>query len=272
MSGWKIQKFFGDLLYDLRSRNLLPVVVMLAVGVVAVPFLISRGSSGNGAVSVGPSASAVSSPEAENAVVAYHPPGIRNLKTRLNDLGPKNPFVQQFTGGGSQADGSSSTTLDGVVPNSGSIPGLNGVGTGGGGSGGSGSNGNSGGNGSSGGGGGGKTQTVYSYYQTDITIGEAGGTAVPAHNLRQFQFLPSPDKPALVYLGTASSGRQALFLVSKDVTSVGGNGVCFPSADECQLLGLNAGTGADFYYAPDGKTYHVQVTRIRRVTSSKPPG
>jgi hypothetical protein len=269
MSAWKVQKFFGDLVYDLRSRNLLPVVLMLAVGIVAVPFLISRGSSGNGTVSVGPSASAVTSPEAQNAVVAYHPPGIRNLKQRLNDLGPKNPFVQQFAGSGSQAAGSSSTTLDGVVPNTGSIPGLNGAGTGGGGStGGSGGSGNSGGSGSSGGG---NTQTVYSYYQTDITIGEAGGTPVPAHNLTQFQFLPSPDKPALVYLGTASSGKQALFLVSKDVPSVGGNGVCFPSADACQLLGLNAGAGADFYYGPDGKTYHVQVTKIKHVTSSKPP-
>ena len=72
-------------------------------------------------------------------------------------------------------------------------------------------------------------------------------------------------------MGTAASGQQALFLVSKDVSSVGGNGTCFPTADECQLLGLNAGTGADFYYAPDGKTYHVQVTRIKHVTSSKPP-
>ncbi len=273
MSPWKVQKFFGDLVYDLRSRNLLPIVIMLAVGIVAVPILVSSGSSGSDSVSLGPTASAVSSPEAENAVVAYHPPGIRNLKSRLNDLSAKNPFIQQFTGGGSKGGGSSSTTLDGVAPNSGSIPGVNGVGTntgsGNGGSGGSGGSGSSGGGG--GGGGGGKTQTVYSYYQTDVTIGEAGGTPVPAHNLKQFQFLPSADKPALVYLGTASSGSQALFLVSRDVTSVGGKGVCFPTADACQLLGLSPGAGADFYYSPDGKTYHVQVTKIKHVTSSKPP-
>ncbi len=41
---WKVQKFFGDLVYDLRSRNLLPVVIMLVVAIVAVPFLISSGS------------------------------------------------------------------------------------------------------------------------------------------------------------------------------------------------------------------------------------
>ena len=153
MSLWKVQKFFGDLFYDLRSRNLLPIVIMLAVGILAVPILISSSSSsGNGSVSLGPSASAVSSPEAENAVVAYHPPGIRNLKSRLNDLSAKNPFIQQFTGGGAKAAGSSSTTVSGVVPNSGSIPGLNGVGTN---TGSGNSGGGSGGSGSSGGGGGG---------------------------------------------------------------------------------------------------------------------
>jgi hypothetical protein len=269
MSGWKVQKFFGDLLYDLRSRNLLPVVIMLAVGIVAVPFLIARGSNGDSSVSLGPTASAaVSSPLAENAVVAYHPPGLRNAKKRLNDLGSKNPFIQQYTNTGSKSGGTS-TTLDGVVPSTGSIPGLNGLpGGGGGSSGGSGSGGGKSGNGSSGG----KTKTVYTYYVTNVTVSD--GTAAPAsiNNVRQFQYLPNDATPVLVYLGTASAGKQALFLVSKDVTSVGGNGTCFPSADACQLLGLNIGAGADLLYGPDGKTYHLQVTKIKRVNSSQPPG
>ncbi len=267
MKTWKVQKFFEDLLYDLRSRNLLPVVIMLVVGIIAVPILISRGSHADSGASLGPSSGAVASPLTQNAVVAYHPPGLRNAKQRLNDLSPKNPFIQQFTvsskSGTSSSSGASGTSLDQVT----AFPGDYGNNTS---SGGSGNNGGSGGGGK-GSSGGGKTQTVYSYYQTDVTIGEAGGQSVAAHNLAQFQFLPSPDKPALVYMGTASAGRQALFLVAKDVTSVGGSGVCFPTADECQLLGLTAGAGADFYYAPDGKTYHVQVTRIKHVTSSKPP-
>ncbi len=73
-------------------------------------------------------------------------------------------------------------------------------------------------------------------------------------------------------MGTASGGKQALFLVSKDVTSVGGNGVCFPSADDCQLLGLNAGKGADLIYGPDGKTYHLQVVGSSASTARQPPG
>jgi hypothetical protein len=91
------------------------------------------------------------------------------------------------------------------------------------------------------------------------------------NDVKPFQFLPSPDRPVLTYIGTVS-GSQAVFLVSKDVSGVGGEGTCFPSVDACQLLGLNAGKGADLIYGPDGKTYHVQVLRVRRVTGSKPPG
>jgi hypothetical protein len=263
MSGWKVQKFFGDLVYDLRSRNLLPVVIMLAVGIVAVPFLISRGSNDSSADLAPATSAAVSSPLTKNAVVAYHAPGLRNAKKRLNDLASKNPFIQQFTPKAS-GSGGSSTTLD----VQGSIPGINDGSGGTGGSGGSnGSGGGKDGDGSSGG----KTQTVYTYYVTNVTVSD-GGAPAPVNNVRQFQFLPNDATPVLTYLGTASAGKQALFLVSKDVTSVGGNGVCFPSADACQLLGLNAGAGADLLYAPDGKTYHLQVTKIKRVNSSQPPG
>ena len=262
MNGWKVQKFFGDLVYDLRSRNLLPVVLMLVVGMIAVPILISGSGSKGPDVSLSGPASVPSAPEAENAVVSYHP-GVRNLKKRLNDLGPRNPFIQQYTVKDKTASSSGSTTvMDTVTSSTGPVGGNTGS------SGGSGSgSGGKGGNGSSGG----KTQTVYTYYLTDVTVSD-GGAPATLHSITQFQFLPSQATPVLVYMGTASAGKQALFLVSKDVTSVGGNGVCFPSADACQLLGLNAGAGADLLYGPDGKTYHLQVTKIKRVNSSQPPG
>ena len=99
---------------------------------------------------------------------------------------------------------------------------------------------------------------------------EAGTQLTEMDNVKPFQFLPSPDKPVLTYIGTVG-GTQAVFLVSKDVTSIGGDGTCFPSVDACQLLGINAGKGADLIYGPDQKTYHVQVLRVRRVTSANPP-
>ena len=102
-------------------------------------------------------------------------------------------------------------------------------------------------------------------------MGEAGGTLTPFNKIPQFTLLPSTTVPVLVYLGTSSGGSQAIFLVAKDVSGVGGEGICYPTPDSCQLLGLSAGKGADLIYAVDNKTYHVQVVRIKRVVSSKPP-
>ena len=96
MKPWKSKKFFGDLVYDLRNRNLLLVVLMLLVAIVAVPLLISKSSSGNAPspLDLGAQTSGTS-PETENAVVAYHP-GVRNFKSRLKDLSAKDPFKEQF--------------------------------------------------------------------------------------------------------------------------------------------------------------------------------
>src|SRR5215211_5737322 len=96
MKAWKVQKFFGDVVYDLRSRGLLPVVILLVVALVAVPMLISRGSKDSSASSLQPSSAvAEAAPETQNAVVSYSP-GIRDYKKRLDDLSPKDPFRQQF--------------------------------------------------------------------------------------------------------------------------------------------------------------------------------
>jgi hypothetical protein len=258
---WKVQKFFGDVVYDLRSRNLLLPVLALLVAVVAVPVLIMKGSDGSGGgFGLGSSASATSTPETENAVVAYHP-GVRNYKKRLNHLGAKDPFTQQFTNPVAPPSTSGSDQLAQALSGS-STTGSTGVGGGSTNSGGS--------------TGGGKTRvkvthtTTYYWWESDVQVGEAGTPLATHNNVKPFDFLPSPDKPVLTYIGTLS-GHQAIFLVSKDVSSIGGEGTCFPSVDACQLLGLNAGKGADLIYGPDGKTYHVQVLRVRRVTSSKPP-
>jgi hypothetical protein len=261
---WKLQKFAGDVVYDLRSRNLLLPAVALLVALVAVPILVAKGGSDGSSTSFGAfgSASAESTPETESAVVAYHP-GVRNYKERLNHLNAKDPFTQQFT---NPPASSTSSSTDELAQALGSSSTGESTGVGGGSTGGSG-----------GGSGGGKSpgkvtqqKTTYYWWQADVQVGEAGTQLATMNNVKPFQFLPSPDKPVLTFIGTVG-GNQAVFLVSKDVSSIGGEGTCFPSVDACQLLGLNVGKGADLIYGPDGKTYHVQVLNVRRVTSSKPP-
>jgi hypothetical protein len=257
MKPWRIQKFFGDVVYDLRQRNLLLVGIMLVVAIVAVPVLISASGPGAspGPVGLTANASAEAHPEGESAVLAYQP-GVRNFKQRLNDLSSKDPFKQQYSAAAATApaldQGTSTST-------SGSTPGTTLGSTGSGGTGGNGS-------GKSKGKTKVKTETQTVVYETDVLVGESGGALTRLNRIPQFQFLPGPDKPVLVYLGTTSGGTQALFLVSTDVSSVGGQGTCFPTADKCQLLGLNPGQSADMAYTPDGKTYHVQVAQIKRFT------
>lgn len=262
MKPWKVQKLFEDLVWDLRSRNLLLPAIALVIGIVAVPVLLARSSSSDVPAVSGAGvavSSASASPEGQSAVVAYDP-GVRNFKQRLRGLASKDPFRQQFpavTEAAGSASGSASTS-SGSTSSSTSVPSTGGgvVDTG------------SSGGGSDGGshrGGKRKTVTRNVTYQTSVLVGESGGVMNMINGVAQFAFLPAADRPVLVYLGTSEGGSQAIFMVSREVTSVGGTGTCFPAADQCQLLGLNAGAAAELIYGPDGKTYSVQVTRIKRV-------
>jgi hypothetical protein len=264
---WKLQKFAADVVYDLRSRNLLLPVVALLVAIVAVPILLKSNSSSEPVPSLGVASSSTVAGPGDSAVVAYRP-GVRNYKQRLKNLAAKDPFRSQFTKP-APSSGSGSDSLADALGGSSTGGGSTGVGGGSTGSGGS----DAGGGGKGGGKSPGKVvkqKTTYFWWQSDVQVGESGTQLATMNNVKPFQFLPSPELPVLTYIGTVS-GNQAVFLVSKDVQSIGGEGTCFPSVDACQLLGLNAGKGADLIYGPDGKTYHVQVLRVKRVTSSKPP-
>ncbi len=71
MKTWKIQKFGSDLLYDLRSRGLLPLAAVLVVAIVAAPFVISKMSSSDPRPRSPPikSAAVKAAPEGQSAVV-----------------------------------------------------------------------------------------------------------------------------------------------------------------------------------------------------------
>lgn len=249
MKTWKLQKFGSDLVYDLRSRGLLPLVVLLLVAIVAAPILISKmGGSDEASVPAGANAAAKTKipPETQAAVVTYSP-GVRNYKQRLSDDSSKNPFDAQYTnsesggGGGSAAAGSAQE----------------GSGTGG-------------------------TGTIkltethhtthfYFYYLTDVRSGESGTELKRQNKIDAFTILPSEAAPVAVFLGVAKGGKQAVFSVSRQVTAVAGDGVCYPSPDSCELLGLEAGTGADLSFSVDNKVYRLEVARIKFVRSQKPP-
>jgi hypothetical protein len=261
MKPWKVQKFFGDIVYDLRSRGLLPVVILLLVAMVAVPVLISRGSKDSTASSLQPASAAVSAaPETENAVVSYSP-GVRNYKRRLNDLSAKDPFQQQFAHSAASAAQQSALTTS-VPTSSGSATSSAGTGTSGsatavsGGSGGS--------SGSTGGGSGQKKKTKVTY-QVNVLAGDVNSTLTPFNDVAVMTPLPSPTTPVVLYYGLTSDNKQAQFLVSNKVTGINGPGTCIPSPDDCALLTLGPGQSEDLAYAGDGKTYRIVVAAIKTI-------
>jgi hypothetical protein len=258
MKAWKLQKFFGDVVYDLRNRGLLPVVVLLLIAMVAIPVVISRGASSSGPSLQPAGATAESVPEAQQAVVSYSP-GVREYKKRLQGLEAKDPFHQQFaaaaaaagqlTGTDVGATGSADTTgaTGSPITSSGS---------------GTGSTESTGSTGGSKKKKKKKSSSGAYTYQTDLAAGESSATLTPFTNVAPMTTLPSATAQVLIYFGNTADNLSSLFLVSNKVTQVSGQGVCLPNPDDCALLSLSAGQTEDLVYAGDGKTYRVQVVRI----------
>lgn len=254
MKPWKVQKFFGDVVYDLRSRGLLPVVIVLLVAMVAVPMLISRGSrDSSSAASLQPTAGTVApAPEGERAVVSYIP-GIRDYKKRLNDLSPKDPFRQQFAHSAAAASQLNSTVSTATPTGSATSTSESGTTT-------------STGGGSSSTGKKKKAKPVSVTYQVDVLAGDVNAALTPFKNVASMTPLPSQSAPAVIYFGLTSDHKQAMFLVSNRVDSLNGPGTCVPAPDDCALLTLAPGQSEDLLYTQDGKTYRLVVARIKRFT------
>jgi hypothetical protein len=260
MKPWKIQKFFGDVVYDLRSRGLLPIAILLVVAMLAVPLLITHGSSSESSgSSLQPTAEASdAASETQPAVVSYNP-GIRDYRKRLDDLSPKNPFRQQFAQSAAKASqlestatpasastGTSSTAI-GTPTGSSDTP-------------------------ASTGGSSNKSKkkkqqksfpTTYSY-SLNVMAGDVTIPLTPFDNVPALTPLPGPTTPVVVYYGLSSDNAKALFLVSNKASGLTGPGTCLPAPDDCALLALAPGQSEDMLYGVDGKTYRVVVAEIKR--------
>jgi hypothetical protein len=255
MKFWKVQKFFGDIVYDLRSRGLLPVVILLLLAMVAIPVVISRGGSKSPPASVQPAAGdTAAAAETENAVVSYTP-GIRAYRKRLSGLSPKNPFRQQFAKSAAAASQLNSTVTTAPTSTGTSTAASTTTGS---------STPVSTGDSSGGHKKKKKSKTTYSYTVT-VYAGDASVPLTAFPNVVPLTPLPSQASSVVVFYGLSSDHKQALFLVSTKVDGLNGPGSCLPAPDDCSLLALPAGASEDLHYAKDGKTYRVIVAEINRI-------
>jgi len=96
----KVPDIVADLFYDLRDRRLLPLIALVLVAIVAVPFLLGGGSE-EAAVPPPVAAAAMaakSGAEGPHLTVVRSKPGLRDYRKRLAGREPTDPFKQRYNG------------------------------------------------------------------------------------------------------------------------------------------------------------------------------
>lgn len=274
----KVPPVFRDLFQDLRDRRLLPLVGLLLVAIVAVPFLLHEAPEEE-AAAPSQDAGAGASAQASHLTVVQATPGLRDYRKRLRGRTPTDPFEQRFTGpvlkgtqlnepAGESAAESGPSGGDAPDPSGGSSPGDEA-------------------GGDTAGGGGeatAKPQMTVVAWSVDVGIRRSGGATDEARQKSEQAepyvkegvlpqtALPSEEAPVVTYMGPAREGTgvsgKALFLVSRDVVSVFGDVYCAEGDEVCQLVEVEPGASVAFVYGQGEVTYTITLHSIDPVTSS----
>jgi len=285
MSELKVPPVLKDLYGDLRDRRLLPLLALVLVAIVAVPFLLGESppeSSEAPAVVVAGGGEAA---EASALTVVEAQPGLRDYRRRLRARTPTDPFEQRYSGpmlkgaklrspvetgepSGSTApveDPSSSGGSAAVE----SPPAPSGDGGGGGTppSHGKGKH------------GGGEGSTDLLDFTIDVKLShteenEAGDTTmgkpVVREGVESLTSIPGEKAPVVTFLGVNGDKGRALFMVSKDVTAVFGEAKCVSGTETCELMELEPGFPETFEYGPGHVRYKLSVIEIDLAGGDKP--
>jgi hypothetical protein len=273
----KVPLVLSDLFHDLRDRRLLPLVALILVALLAVPFLLSDSGSGNEeeSASSAPEAGAASAPRTAKLTVVRTDHGLRQPRKRLGHRTPKDPFEQQYTGpaAGStevtQTATPSSTTTSTTVPTEAgsepaggapaappsstspteSPPPVSGPRDG--------------------------EVTVFTF-AADLKIGktttEADGGKSRAEPETREHVLPGTTLPGkktqvVTYFGISPKTKKPLFLVGEGVTSIFGEAECLAGAANCQLLEVEQGFPVTLLYGPNDVRYKVTVLDVEPVAT-----
>jgi hypothetical protein len=273
-------EFLENLYRDMRDRRLLLPAAALIVALIAVPVLLGSQSSST-APPPQPGGVNASASAATPAVVARQL-GITNYRERLEELQSKNPFHQQYTepsaaaalnatATGSSGSGSSTTGDTGGTSVTGSTSSVTDSSVGA------------------------SSSSVSSSpsvgspsspparprgpkpgfhlytYRVSVKVGEPGELR-DRPEVKRLALLPNKKKPIVSFIGVSEGAEQALFLVSHNVDSVGGDGRCVPGRNSCQYVVMGIGDKANLQYRPDNKRYNLILTGIHAVEiDDKPP-
>jgi hypothetical protein len=263
-------QFVTDLYRDLRDRRLLLPAAVLVVALIAVPVALSSSSS-PATAPIAPAEPVGEGATAAEPAVATQELGVTNYRKRLEQLKSKNPFHQQYqvpevtskveqssltapssitstgtgtSGGGSTSEPSSSSVTPTTSASS------------------TASGGSTDPTGSSSPSSLKPPKPQWFSFRIAVKVGPVGELEERS-SVKRLSMLPSASKAVVTFVGVTEDGTRALFLVSPDVDSVGGDGRCVPSQSSCKYVVLKAGEEAKFDYAPDGKVYKLKLVEIR---------
>jgi len=265
MPDLKVPDFLLDIYYDLRERHLLPLVAILFVALVALPFVLGGGSSDSESAE---SEAAIATPstaiQTSKLVVAKAAPGLRDYRRRLENEHPTDPFVQHYAGSGNEGGVGESTsggeegstvTMESSETSTETtettIPGEEGDGEP-------------------------PEEGRLQYYSFAIDVrvvpvstGENQPEPTVRRNLPELTMLPSRDVPALTFMSVTKDQKHALMLVSDKVTGLFGDGICVVGSETCQLIALEPGIPETVVYGADGRTYRIELLKLRLLKTDK---
>ncbi|MDQ2632052.1 MAG: hypothetical protein M3Y75_13930 [Actinomycetota bacterium] len=264
----KVPSFLSDLYHDLVDRRLLPLVALIVVAIVALPFLLGKPEPETDPQAVTPGNS-TGAAQASSLTVVEAQPGLRDYRKRLSRRSPTNPFKQRYTGapatGGLPEQSTSSSTSTSTGENGGTSPG---------------------------------TSSPSEPIESPPPAPESpppSDDAVSPGELRLFTFsanvkisstrtlpngkkekgepevrqevvppaaLPSPKAQVVTYMGISPKTRKPLFLVSDDVEAIFGEPKCLSGSETCQLLEVDTQMPTTFVYEPTGTRYKINVLKI----------
>jgi hypothetical protein len=261
MPDLKVPDFLLDIYYDLRERRLLPLVALLVVALVALPFLLGGGSSESEPGEGDAIATTSTGRPSSTLVVAKSAPGLRDYRRRLGNDHAKDPFVQQYSNEAGSEGGSaesapsgeegSAVTVESSEAGSGSTESAEPAGEGN--------------NEPSEGG-----HLQYYSWAIDVRVvpvPPSGAKDKPKpsarNNLPDMTMLPSRAVPALTFIGVTKDTKRAVMLVSDKVTGLFGDGVCVVGSEACQLIAMEPGLPETVVYGADSRTYRIEVTKLQ---------
>lgn len=282
----KVPDFLVDLYWDLRDRHLLPLVGLVIVAIVAVPFLLGGGSNEEEAAPAVAGTSSAPSPEPASSklTVVEAKPGLRDYRKRLHEQSPTDPFKQRYTsaqlagtklggGGGGGEEGSASSTSTTTKTTSSSTTKVTKTKN---------SDGTSTtevvtetGDGSSPNGAGAGDLTLFAFavdlkiVRTETKPDGSKETSDPEirHRVVPPAALPSEEDQAATYMGISPKSQQPLFLISDAVSALYGEAHCLSGAETCQLIEVAPGLPMTYVFGPNATRYKITVLKVAPVVT-----